>query len=131
MTFGGVLQSVTLWEWEHQCTRGSPFLLQPKSPKQRQYEALRAFFIERQRSKDVAPRFGYSVSAFHVLCHHFRRDAVAAFLSPETWLHSQPKKSVARELIISLRKRNYSVYEISRHLKESGRPLSPTAVGKS
>jgi hypothetical protein len=107
------------------------FFLQPQSPKQRQYEALRAFFIERQRSKDVAQRFGYSVSAFHVLCHHFRRDPDPLFfLSPKHGPHSQPKKSAARELIISLRKRNYSVYEISRHLKESGRPLSPTAVGE-
>jgi len=107
------------------------FFLQPQSPKHRQYEALRAFFIERQRSKDVAHRFGYSVSTFHVLCHHFRRDPDPLFfLSPKHGPHSQPKKSAARELIISLRKRNYSVYEISRHLKETGQPLSPTAVGE-
>ena len=107
------------------------FFLEPRSPKQRQYEALRAYFIEEQRSKDVAHRFGYSVSAFHVLCHHFRRDPDPLFfLSPKHGPQSQPKKSAARELIISLRKNNHSVYEISRHLKEAGHPLSPTAVGE-
>jgi hypothetical protein len=40
----------------------------------------------------------------------------------------QPKKSAARDLIVSLRKRNHSVYEISDILKDHGRPLSPTAV---
>ena len=40
----------------------------------------------------------------------------------------QPKKSAARDLIVQLRKRNYSVYEISETLKEQKRPLSPTAV---
>ena len=107
------------------------FFLQPQSPKQRQYEALRAFFIEGLRSKDAALRFGYSPSAFHVLCHHFRRDPDPMFfLTPKHGPQSQPKKSAARELIVSLRKRNHSVYEISRHLKESGHPLSPTAVGE-
>lgn len=38
------------------------------------------------------------------------------------------KKSAARELIIELRKRNYSVYEISESLKERQLSLSPTAV---
>jgi hypothetical protein len=69
------------------------------------------------------------VSTFHVLCHHFRRDPQPVFfVSPKRGPRSQPKKSAARELIVSLRKKNYSVYEISRHLKETGRPLSPTAV---
>ena len=107
------------------------FFLQPRSAKQRQYEALRAYFVEGQRSKDVARRFGYSVSAFHVLCHHFRRDSDPLFfVSPKHGPRSQPKKSAARELIVGLRKKNYSVYEISRHLKEAERPLSPTAVGE-
>jgi hypothetical protein len=105
------------------------FFLQPQLPKQRQYEALRAYFVEEKRSKDVARSFGYSVSAFHVLCHHFRRDPHPVFfVSPKHGPRSQPKKSAARDLIVGLRKKNYSVYEISRHLKETGRPLSPTAV---
>src|ERR1039458_205299 len=40
----------------------------------------------------------------------------------------QPKKSAARPLIISLRKQNHSVYEISELLQEQKLPLSPTAV---
>ena len=105
------------------------FFLQPQSPKQRQYEALRAYFVQEQPSKEVARSFGYSVSAFHVLCHHFRRDPDPVFfVSPKRGPRSQPKKSAARDLIVILRKKNYSVYEISRHLKETKRPLSPTAV---
>lgn len=105
------------------------FFLEPGCPKQRQYEALRAYFVEGQRSKEVAQRFGYSPSAFHVLCHHFRRDPDPLFfVSPKHGPRCQPKKSAAREQIISLRKSNHSIYEISRHLKETGRSLSPTAV---
>jgi hypothetical protein len=107
------------------------FFLEPQSPKQRQYEALRAFFVEGRPGREVARAFGYSLSAFHVLCHHFRRQANPVFfVTPRKGPQSQPKKSAARDLIVELRKRNYSVYEISDELKERNCPLSPTAVGE-
>jgi glutathione S-transferase len=49
------------------------FFSEPSSPRQRQYEALRAYFFEQSPSADVAKRFGYSAGAFRVLCHTFRR----------------------------------------------------------
>lgn len=105
------------------------FFLEPSHSRQRQYEALRAYFVENKPAKEIARTFGYSVGAFHVLCHHFRRDPNPVFFcSPRRGPRSQPKKSAARDLIIELRKRNYSVYEISHTLKEHDCPLSPTAV---
>jgi hypothetical protein len=50
------------------------FFLEPEQPKQRQYETLRAYFVENLAAKDVAARFGYTIGAFHVLCHKFRND---------------------------------------------------------
>jgi len=105
------------------------FFLEPKSPKQRQYEAFRAYFVEGRASKEVARLFGYSPGSFQVMCHHFRRDPDPVFFaSPRPGPRSQPKKSAARDLIIQLRKQNYSVYEISEALKQRKRALSPTAV---
>jgi transposase len=105
------------------------FFLQPRSPRHRMYEALRAFFVEGRASKQVARAFGYTVGSFQVLCHRFRRDKDPLFfVSPRHGPSSQPKKSAARELIIRLRKQNYSVYDISQTLKEHKQPLSPTAV---
>ncbi|MGA2191228.1 MAG: hypothetical protein ABSH33_22160 [Steroidobacteraceae bacterium] len=101
----------------------------PASAKQRQYEALRAFFVEGRPSREVARAFGYSTGSFQVLCHHFRRETDPVFfVSPRPGPRDQPKKSAARELIVELRKRNYSVYEISESLKERQLSLSPTAV---
>jgi transposase len=107
------------------------FFEQPGSPRQRQYEALRAYFVDNRPSHEVAHAFGYSPGAFRVLCHHFRRDPDPAFfLTPQKGPGTQPKKSAARELAVALRKQNHSVYEISAVLKERGTPLSPTAVGE-
>lgn len=105
------------------------FFAEPRHPRQRLYEALRAYFLEGRAPKEVARSFGYSVGYFHLLCHHFRRDPDPSFfVSPRLGPRSQPKKSAARELLIRLRKQNYSVYEISQALKERHCPLSPTAV---
>jgi len=105
------------------------FFEQPRTPKHRMYEALRAYFVEGRLPKAVARAFGYSVGYFHVLCHGFRRNPDPAFfVAPRRGPRSQPKKSAARDLLIRLRKQNYSVYEISHALKERNCPLSPTAV---
>ena len=105
------------------------FFLESTHPKHRQYEALRAYFVEGRSSQEAATAFGYSVGSFRVLCHHFRRTPtpeffVAARRGPQT----QPKKSAAQDAIIELRKQNYSVYEISETLQERGLALSPTGV---
>jgi hypothetical protein len=107
------------------------FFSEPSTPRQRQYEALRAYFLEELPSAEVAKRFGYSAGAFRVLCHGFRHGELPDFFTigrpgPTT----QPKKSAAQDEIVALRKRNYSIYEISQALKEKGTPLSATAVGE-
>jgi len=105
------------------------FFLEPASARQRQYEALRAYFVEGKGSADVARSFGYTSGTFHVMCHHFRREpSPVFFVSPQPGPRSQPKKSAARELIVALRKANHSVYEISERLREHGTRLSPTGV---
>src|SRR5713101_293649 len=109
-----------------QCRR---FFVEARTPKQRAYEALRAYFVEARPSHEVARAFGYSPGAFRVMCHQFRRErAPVFFVTSHRGPRTQPKKSAARDTIIALRKRNYSVYEISEALKERHLALSPTAV---
>jgi transposase len=110
-------------------TKCRRFFTEPATARQRQYEALRAFYLERLPSAEVARRFGYSPGAFRVLCHAFRHaDLPEFFATAHPGPREQPKKSRAHEQIVALRKRNYSVYEISQALKEQGTPLSATAV---
>ena len=105
------------------------FFLEPGGSKHRLYEALRAFYVEGQSSEEAAKTFGYTPGSFRVMCHHFRRDPDPTFfVQPRLGPLSQPKKSVARDLIVALRKGNHSVYEISEILKERKTRLSPTAV---
>src|SRR5215831_2247516 len=105
------------------------FFEEPATPRQRQYEALRAYFLEEMPSEEAARSFGYSPGAFRVLCHAFRYGQLPDFFTTgRTGPREQPRKSRAHEQIVALRKRNYSVYEISQALKEQGTSLSATAV---
>src|SRR2546426_10066537 len=110
-------------------TEPDRFFLEPRHPKQRQYEALRARFVEARSSQEVARDFGYSAGAFRVLCHAFLRDpSLSFFVSSRPGPRSQPKKSAARSLVVLLRKQNHSIYEISELLKESFRSLSSSLI---
>src|SRR5437773_2177744 len=105
------------------------FFTEPASPRQRQYEALRAYFVEGRPSAEVARAFGYTPGSFQVMCHHFRRERDPVFfVSPRPGPRTQPKKSAARDRAVELRKRNLSIYEISETLKQEHLVLSPTAV---
>jgi hypothetical protein len=105
--------------------------LEPANPTHRQYEALRAYFVEGLPSAETAVRFGYTPGSFRVLCHGFRHDPRRPFFLPVLkGPQVSAKRNTAREKIIELRKQNLSIYDISRTLKEEDRRLSPAAVAR-
>src|SRR5579864_3218002 len=88
--------------------------LEPSNTTHRQYEALRAFFVDRLPSAEAARRFGYTPGSFRVLVHQLRQDPRRAFfLTPTKGPQSAPKVDPLRETIVALRKQNLSIYDIS------------------
>jgi hypothetical protein len=109
----------------------SHLFLEPTSATHRQYEALRAFFVDRLPSPEAACRFGYTPGSFRVLVHQFRQNPRRDFfLKPAKGPQSAPKTDPLRDRIIALRKENLSIYDISRSLAHQGHPLSPVAVAQ-
>jgi transposase len=105
--------------------------LQPRNSTQRAYEALRAFCVDRVPAREAAQRFGYTPASFRVLVHRFRQDPDRDFFLPPTrGPQAAPKKDAARELIITLRKQNLSIYDISRALAREGLAYSPVSVSQ-
>ena len=105
------------------------FFLEPSNSTHRQYEALRAYFVDGLPSAEAARRFGYTPGSFRVLCHAFRQNPHREFFrSPQKGPAVAPKRDRVREQVIRLRKQNLSIYDISQSLEESGHRLSPAAV---
>ncbi len=63
-------------------TAARDFFLQPSCARQRQYEALRAVFVEGLSQKAAALRFGYSPGAFRQLVMEFRAARAAGSPPP-------------------------------------------------
>lgn len=105
------------------------FFLEPTNTTHRQYEALRAYYVDHLPSAEAARFFGYTPGSFRVLCHAFRQNPKRAFfLPPSKNPRVVPEKERVHETIVSLRKQNLSIYDISRALGQSGKALSPPAI---
>jgi transposase len=110
------------------------FFLEPEKPRHRQYEALRAYFIEGLSSAEAARRFGYSQGSFRGLCHQFRAALRGQALLDHFFQdvrrgpQSAPARDRVRERVVALRKQNLSVYDIQRELQERGEEIGINAL---
>jgi len=103
------------------------FFLSPEKPLHRQYEALRAYFVEGLLSPEAAKRYGYTPAAFRVLCTRFRQEPdknARFFRDVQRGPRSSPLRDRLRERIVSLRKRNLSVYDIQIEIAQEGVDVS-------
>jgi hypothetical protein len=58
------------------------FFLEPRETYHRQYEALRAFFVEGRQLQEIAQQFGYQESSLCVMISNFRNQVKADGLRP-------------------------------------------------
>jgi hypothetical protein len=58
------------------------FFLEPTEPYHRQYEALRAYFVEGRELNEIAHQFGYQESSLRVMVCRFRHQVKTHDLHP-------------------------------------------------
>jgi hypothetical protein len=101
--------------------------LTPQNSTHRQYEALRAFFVDQLPAAEVARRFGYTVGSLRQLAHQFRHNPARQFFT-EPPRPGAKSSEVVQQQIVQLRKQNQSIYDISQALKKDGIQRTPVAV---
>lgn len=107
------------------------FFMAPINPLHKQYEALRAFYIEKLTADEVAKQFSYTKSTVYSLTRDFNKQLKNNTITPEHFFH-QPStgrkptesRSRAQEHIILLRKKNLSVPDIKSVLDALGMNIS-------
>ena len=103
--------------------------LAPSNPTHRQYEALRAYFVDGYSVEEVADRFAYTPGSFRVMCTRFRQDPGREFFLPtRRGPGTAPKKDELTERVVELRKRNLSIYDIRRELAGEGKKVASSSV---
>lgn len=94
------------------------FFLEPKTAKQRQYEALRAYVIEEVPALETAERFGFTETSLYALTHDLRTGKLDIFPKPTTGPKDRRVTPYIRDLICQMRREEMSVAEIVERLKE-------------
>jgi transposase len=101
--------------------------LVPQNSTHRQYEALRAYFVDRTPAAEVAKQFGYSVGSLHQLAHQLRQEPARRFFAEPPRRGVKASQTVQQQ-IVQLRKQNQSIHDISEALKKEGVQRTPAAV---
>lgn len=108
------------------------FFISPSQAMHRRYEALRASYVDKFPNKDVASRFGYTLDSFKSLkkiakgftSDHFFKELKKGPSGPH-------KKTIdAKEQIVALRKRNYSIIEIRENFLLQDLDISTSLISK-
>jgi len=106
------------------------FFLHPKDPMQRRYEILRAYFVEELNAEEVSNRYACSIHTVYGLLKQYRKKENVNFFLPlkQGPKGHRPYVENLKEQSISLRKRNYSIYEIEETLSRKGQRIAPKTI---
>jgi len=110
------------------------FFSSPNSIAQKQYEALRMYFLDKRTAREVAPLFGYSYRGFTTIISMFLKKLNE--LPPDQLFFAKPMKgrplsdsvNNAEQSVIGLRKKNYSVDDIKAVMDGQGLRLSVKTI---
>lgn len=112
----------------------SAFFANPQNAVQKQYEALRAFYVEKCSGEEVAKRFGYTLTSFYSLTRDFKKnlshDKPAQYFFTSKLTGRKPKDETGKinKFIVDLRKKYLSVPDIKAILDVQGHSVSERYV---
>jgi len=106
------------------------FFLNPKTARQKQYDALRDYYLNDLTQKQVAERYGYSVFTLQTIVRDFKNRKIIFFPPVKKGPKKKQITDPIRNKIINLRKKNYSIYDIRDILKQEGFSWSLDTIGR-
>lgn len=104
------------------------FFISPKSPKQRQYEALRAYALEDLAAKEAAERFGFTENSVYALAHDLRVGKLDLFPKQPAGPKGRRITPYVRQQICALRERNLSAADVAAQLQNENIDVSARTV---
>jgi len=113
---------------------GLDFFTHPEFTAQKQYEALRMYYVENKEAAEVAEIFGYRYRAFTSLITGFRKSLHENTASGNFFVQRNPGRHRNKEghkikaMAVKLRKRNFSVEDIKIALDAAGYNVSENTI---
>ena len=113
---------------------GLDYFLNPVSVSQKHYEALRMYFVENITAKEVAEKFGFSYRAFTSLITKFNASIKQEefkepfFVVRKAGRPPKANQNEVKEIIIKLRKKNFSIEDIKISLDAMGHKMAENTI---
>ena len=112
------------------CFNPKDFFLNPKTPQQRQYDALRDYYLNRISQKETAKKYGYTTNSFQTVVRDFKKQKIIFFPTKKNKPRKKQISNSIIERIIDLRKQNHSIVDIQELLKQDGHSWSIDTIGR-
>jgi hypothetical protein len=113
------------------------FFQTPLRAAQKQYEALRAFYLEEKTASEVAAKFGYTLSSFYSLTRDFKQLLAQSdqpvnrfFVDLQPGPKLKTHENDVYNMVILLRKKHLAVSDIKSILDAQGFSVSETYIYK-
>jgi hypothetical protein len=108
------------------------FFAKPQSTAQRRYEVCRAYFLEHQTAREIAPRFGLALNTVQGMVRDFADDQQKRLFFVETPKGRKPRPTMhlVRRRIRQLRQEGLALGEIVHRLAQEGCPISGAHVSR-
>ena len=106
------------------------FFKHPFCPGQKQYEALRGFYIDHVPGQECARRFGYTYTAFNSLKQRFKTGALHFLFTAPTGPKGPRISAEIKAQIIEYRQKRLSAYQIAEVLETLGTPVSVSTISR-
>ena len=110
------------------------FFIKPVSVPQKQYEALRKYYVEKKKARDVAKEFGYTYRAFTSIITDFNTAVKEDnFINP-FFITKKAGRPLAgegnniKDIVFKLRKKNFSIEDIKISLDAMGHKVAENTI---
>lgn len=103
----------------------------PQSPGQKQYEALRSFYVDKLASRIIADKYGYTEASFNALRHKFKTGKISFQFTGKPGPQGSLLPKEIQERIFEIRRTyNLSAYRIAEILAIEGYEINPRTINR-
>jgi transposase len=107
------------------------YFAHPQSPGQKQYEALRSFYVDNLPARIVAEQFGYTVPSFNALRQKFKTGKLSFLFTGKPGPQGSRVPKEIQERIFEIRRtHNLSAYRIAEILAIEGYEINPRTINR-
>ena len=107
------------------------FFTHPQLPGQKQYEALRLFYVDNLPARIVADQFGYTVASFNALRQKFKAGKLSFLFTGKPGPQGSRIPKEIQERIFEIRRiHNLSAYRIAEILAVDGYEINPRTINR-